>query len=188
LPNLDLALGYTTTHGNNVLRSADYFKDTRRHGSWYVGLSLSFPLQNRAALGEKARNTELLRVAGERLSLTQRGILAEVQETISNLELAHAGIPVAWHALESARETVKGEEERFNIRGGIGNRDLLASHDALGHTEITWQTAVAHYHIALAEHQFARAALLDRYRIRIGPRGVDMDAPVVAEPEWESGP
>ena len=182
LPNLDLSAGYTTSQGGNTLRGADYFKDTGRQGSWQVGLTLAFPVQNRAAQGEMERNAELLRVANERLNMARRSVLSEVQETFSNLELARVGIPVAREAMELAEEVVKKEEARRETDSRLGNRDLLASHDSLGNLEIVYQTAVAQYHIALAEHRFACATLLDHYRIRIGTCGVDMDPPAIMEP------
>ena len=81
--------------------------------------------------------------------------------------VARDGIPVAKSAYAAAQQTVLGETKRFEM-GGVSNRDLLASHDALGREEINHHTAIVNYNMALAEYQYACATLLDKCDIVVG--------------------
>lgn len=161
LPVLDLNGGFTSSNGNDYLRSAENFKDTDDQGSWFVGVTFSYPLQNREARGARERSRQLIRIAEDRVSKTRRRVETDVKDALHNLVLARQGIPVAKSALEAARQTVRGEVKRFEM-GGITNRDLLSSHDALGREEINYYTAIINYNVALAEYQHACAQLLDK--------------------------
>lgn len=168
LPALDVSAGITTSHGNDVLRSSENFKDTDEQGSWYAGLSVAFPLQNREARGERKRTEQLIRIAKDRLHKSRRAIETELRESLHNLVLARNGLPVAKNAYLAALETVSGELKRFEM-GGVNNRDLLASHDALGREEMNLHQAIVAYNLALAEYNFSCATLLEKYRIGISP-------------------
>ncbi len=167
LPTLDLSAGFTTSNGNNTIREADNFKDTNKDGSWFVGVMFTVPLQNREASGEVQKTSSLMRIAGDRLNRTKRSVETEVQDALHNLTLARNGIPVAKSAFDSARQTVAGELKRFEM-GGVNNRDLLASHDALGREELNYNMAIVNYNITLAEYDYACAMLLDRFGIEVG--------------------
>lgn len=171
LPKLDLLGGVTTPHGNDFIRTAENFKDTDQASSWYVGMNFSYPLQNRTARGEYDKNAALIKIAQDRLSKTQRGIYTELQEAIHNLALAKKGIPIAHQTYISALNTVKGEKKRFEM-GGVNNRDLLASFDALGREEMKYHIAVVNYNVALAEYSYACATLLDKMQVEVTKKAV----------------
>ncbi len=173
LPALDVNGGFTTSNGNDYLRPAENFKDTSEQGSWFVGATLSFPLQNREARGERDKTVQLMRIADERLSKTRRGVETDVREALHNLVLAKDGIPVARAAYEAARQTVNGEIKRFEM-GGVNNRDLLASHDALGREEISLHAAIVGYNVALAEYKYACAQLIEAYGIVVSENSAIM--------------
>lgn len=173
LPSLDLAVGFTTSNGNSYLRSAENFRDTDSRGSWYIGVSVSFPLENREARGTIQRQSRLRSIATEQLTQTFRRIAEEVQETLHNLALAKHGIPVAREALRSAQLTMDGEVERFEM-GVVNNRDLLASHDALGREKISYYSALTNYQITLAEYAYATGELLEAHAIRVSNDSVEM--------------
>ena len=167
LPVLDVNGGFTSSNGNDYLRSAENFKDTDDQGSWFVGVTFSFPLQNREARGARDRSQQLIHIAKDRISKTRRQVETDVKDALHNLVLARQGIPVARIGLEAARHTVNGEIKRFEM-GGVTNRDLLASHDALGREEINYYTAVVNYNMAMAEYQHACALLIDKRGIVVG--------------------
>ncbi|MDD4701224.1 MAG: TolC family protein [Desulfovibrio sp.] len=167
LPTLDVNAGLTTSNGNETLRSAENFKDTDDRGSWFVGLTFSYPLQNREARGTRERSRQLILIAKDRVSKTRRSVETEVKDALHNLVLAKQGIPVAKSAYQAAQQTVAGEVKRFEM-GGVSNRDLLSSHDALGREEINYHTAIVNYNMALAEYQYACAGLLDRCGVVVG--------------------
>lgn len=173
LPTLDVNAGFTTSNGNDNLRAAENFKDTDDKGTWFVGATFSYPLQNREARGQRDRTSQLIRIAKDRLNKTQRAINAEIKEALHNLVLAREGIPVAKSAYEAARQTVSGEVKRFEM-GGVNNRDLLASHDALGREEINYHTAIVNYNIAMAEYHYSCSQLLDRWQIVVGKNSAHM--------------
>lgn len=167
LPTLDVNAGLTSSNGNDTMRSAENFRDTDDQGSWFVGLTFSFPLQNREARGTRARTRQLILIAKDRVSKTARSVETEVKDALHNLVLARDGIPVAKSAYETAQQTVYGEVKRFEM-GGVSNRDLLASHDTLGREEINHHTAIVNYNMALAEYQYACASLLDKCDVIVG--------------------
>lgn len=169
LPTLDATVGATTSNGNDYLKGGDNFKDTGEKASWFVGLSFSYPLQSREARGNVTRTEELIRISKDRISMTERSIQTEVREALHNLVLARSGLPVARAAREAAVMTKEGEEKRFEL-GGVNNRDLLTSQDALGREEITLYTAVVNYNIALAQYNYACSRLLDKCRVTVGDK------------------
>lgn len=173
LPYLDLQTGVTSSNGNTYLRSADSFHDTNTSGSWYAGVSFSYPLQNREAAGNLERQRQLLRITNAQLSRTFRQVTEQVQEALYNLSTAQKGIPVAKEALHAAQRTMNGEFERFEM-GVVNNRDLLASHDALGREKISCLTSLANYRISLAEYEFATASILEKYFITVDKEQVRM--------------
>lgn len=164
LPSLDLNVGFTTSNGNDYLRSAENFKDTSEEPSWFVGVTFSYPLQNREARGRLDNTKQLIGIAEGRMSKARRSVETEVREALHNLVLARDGIPVAQAALEAAQSTLNGETKRFEM-GQVNNRDLLASHDSLGREDIILHTSIVNYNIALAEYYYACALLLDKYQI-----------------------
>ncbi len=166
LPQLDLVLGYTTSNGNDYLRSSEAFRDTDDKSSYYAGLTFSYPLQNREARGAVKKSRQLIFIAQDRIDKTRRSIETEIKEVLHNLVLAKDGIPVAKKAYDSAIQVVKGERERFEM-GGINNRDLLSSQDALGREEINYYIAQVNNNMSIAEYNFASAGLLNRYNIAI---------------------
>ncbi|MDD3311112.1 TolC family protein [Pseudodesulfovibrio sp.] len=166
LPTLDATVGATSSNGNDYLKGGDNFKDTDDKASWFVGLSFSYPLQNREAEGNVTKTEELIRISKDRISMTERSVQTEVREALHNLVLARSGLPVARAAREAAVMTKEGEEKRFEL-GGVNNRDLLTSQDALGREEITLYTAIVNYNIALAQYNYACSQLLDKCHITV---------------------
>ena len=167
LPVLDVNGGYTFSNGNDYLRGAENFKDTKEQGSWFVGASFMYPLQNREARGNVRKTKQLIRIAGDRIDKTRRSVETDVRDSLHNLVLAKDGIPVAQSAYDAARQTMSGEIKRFEM-GGVNNRDLLASHDALAREEINYHAAVVGYSVAKAEYNYACALLLTQYGITVG--------------------
>ncbi len=173
LPQLDLVLGGTTNSGNDYLRAAEGFSDTDQRPSGYVGLTFSFPLQNREARGNFDRTKRLISIAHAQLEKTRRSIATEVKGVLYNFVMAKQGIPVAQQAYNLARSVVSGERSRFEM-GGINNRDLLASHDALGREEMNYFVAYVNYNVALAEYRFACATMLEKYNIHVTEQGASI--------------
>lgn len=167
LPVLDVNGGFTTSNGNDYLRGAENFKDTDEQGSWFVGATFAYPLENREARGNRDKTKQLIRIATERLNKTRRSVETDVRDALHNLVLAQNGIPVAKSAYDAARQTMNGEMKRFEM-GGVNNRDLLASHDALGREEINYHAAVVGYSVARAEYNFACALILNHSGITVG--------------------
>ncbi len=166
LPQLDAVVGFTTSNGNPYVRQAEGFKDTDEKASWYVGMNFSYPLQNRAARGAVIKSEQLIRIANDRVNKTRRSISTEVREVVHNLVLAQKGIPIAEKSYKTALKVVHGEQARFEM-GGINNRDLLASQDALAREEINYYIALVDYSISKAEYDFVCASLLKKYNISI---------------------
>lgn len=173
LPYLDVSTGVTSSYANTYLRSGENFRDTDKSGSWFVGLSFNYPLQNSEARGNLDKQTQLMRITNEQLNRTFRQIAEQVQESLHNLTIAKQSIPVAREALNAAERTLRGEMERFEM-GVVNNRDLLISHDALGREKISYLTSLANFRITQAEFEFATAALLQKYTITVDKKQIGM--------------
>ncbi|MDL2313882.1 TolC family protein [Desulfovibrio sp. OttesenSCG-928-C14] len=168
LPTLDLSAGVTTSNGNDFVRSAENFKDTDEDWSWYVGVSVSFPLQNREARGAVKRTEQLLRIAKERVHKTIRVVETDVRDALHALYLAREGLPVVKSAYNSAVQTMNGEMKRFEMLQA-NNRDLLASQDSVAREEMSYYRALIDYNVALAAYHHSCGTLLDKYAVVIGP-------------------
>ncbi len=166
LPQLDAVAGFTTSNGNSYIRQGEAFRDTDEKSSWYVGLNFTYPLQNREARGAVRKSEQLIRIAKDRINKTRRGISTEVKEVLHSLSLAQKGIPIAEKSYKTALKVVDGERARFEM-GGINNRDLLSSQDALAREEINYYIALVNYSVSKSEYDFACAALLAKYGISI---------------------
>ena len=173
LPTLDANVGATTSNGNDYLKGADNFSDTAEEPSWFVGLSFSYPLQNREAKGNLTKAEELIKISNNRISKTERSIKTELRDVLHNLALAESGIPVARAARDAALRTKQGEEMRFEL-GSVNNRDLLSSQDSLGREEINLYSAIVNYNIALAQYNYACALLLDKCSINVTEHGASI--------------
>lgn len=173
LPTLDANVGATTSNGNDYLKGADNFSDTDEKSSWFVGLTFSYPLQNREAKGNLTKAEELIKISKNRISKTERSIKMEIRDVLHDLVLAKAGIPVARAARDAALKTKQGEEMRFEL-GSVNNRDLLSSQDALGREEITLYSAIVNYNIALAQYNYACSMLLEKCNINVTEHGASI--------------
>ncbi len=170
LPKLDVFVGGTTSQGNDYIRGAEGFSDNENSGSIFMGLSFSYPLQNREARGAVNKTRSLMRIAKDRLTKTRRTIMTEVKGSLHNFTMAKDGIPVAQKAYQLAQNVVLGEQTRFEM-GGINNRDLLASHDAMGREKINYFVANVNFNVALAEYRFTCATMLEKYHITLTDSG-----------------
>lgn len=166
LPSVDVSLQYRTSNGVDYLRGAEDFKDTDEQGSWFTGVSVSYPLQNREARGERDLTKKLMRVAEERVEKTKTGIVTEVRESMANLQLAERNIPVTFQAYEASLRTMKGEMERFEMSQS-NNRDLLAAQDLLGRDDMLHYKSIIDYNLSLISFQAACGTLLDHYHVEI---------------------
>ncbi len=173
LPRLDVVIGATTSNGNDYIRGADGFNDTDSTPSAYAGMNFSYPLQNREARGAVKRTKQLIRIAQERMRKTRRTIVTEVKGVLHNFTMAKNGLPLAEKSYNLAKDVVKGEQTRFEM-GGINNRDLLASHDALGREEMNYFLANVNFNVALAEYRFTCATMLQKYNITLSDDGAKM--------------
>jgi len=166
LPSVDVSLQYRTSNGVDHLRGAEDFKDTDEQGSWFTGLSVSYPLQNREARGERDLTKKLMRVAEERVRKTKTAIATEVRESMANLQLAEKNIPVTFQAYEASLRTMKGEMERFEMSQS-NNRDLLAAQDLLGRDDMLHYKSIIDYNLSLISFQAACGTLLENYHVEI---------------------
>ncbi|MFI3272028.1 MAG: TolC family protein [Pseudomonadota bacterium] len=166
LPSLDLTLQYRTHNAVDFMQSAEDFNDTDAQGSWYGGITFSMPLQNREALGAKEYTSRMIRVAKNRLSLTQRTINTEVREAVIQLKVSKSAIPIAKRAMDASLVTMKGEMARFK-EFQANNRDLLASQDALAANQMLYFKSIIDYNLTLLSYRVACGTFLENYQVII---------------------
>lgn len=170
LPRLDLeaSLGLQGLAGQGEDSSrypggwADSFDDHAR--SWYAGLRLQAPLENRQA---DARYRDAFARDSQdryRLRRLEKSAEAEIRSAHATLELGAERLAVARHSAELARLTLDQENRRLS-EGLSDTFRVLSFQNALLAAQLSELAALSDYHRAQAELSFATGTILARHDI-----------------------
>lgn len=131
-----------------------------------AGFSLSIPLRNRTAKADLARAFIEQRQREATLLLQKNTVAEEVRRAVTAATAAKAEIEAARTSVDMAKQTLDGEQKKFQLgesdvfRLGQAQRDLATAEDV----EVT---ARASYAKALVQYAQATGTVLEKYRIEI---------------------
>lgn len=159
LNNIDLELAK-----NNLLPSLDLTADPPRSPqSFVLGLGYRFGLEFRLPFFQRKARGEVLEAQSraDRLVLTQlfreQQVMVDVDNALSAIERAKQRIEAAQQALALAKTLEEGERFRFSIGATSVLFVNLRERNAVD-AENQWIRAIADYHKALAQYQWAIGA------------------------------
>ncbi len=153
-PRLDLmasartqALDATAGEAQEELSSGDYV-------SYGLGLSLEYPLGNRAALAESLKKRiERRKAVAELENLTQK-LTVLIREALRNLQTSYAQIQIQAQAVEAAAAHLQAVVDTELVREQLTPEFLmvkLQAQETLANAQIAHTKAIADFNIALAE-------------------------------------
>jgi outer membrane protein TolC len=120
-----------------------------------VGLAVEMPLYEGGRLSAKVREQRAgLAAAQERLRATELQIRLEVETALSGAKSSEERVAVMRKSIEQARESLRIEQEKYQLgRGTI--TDVLDAQAALLASESTYYRVLAEFRISVAQLQLA---------------------------------
>lgn len=165
-PRLDLFARLDRTGFDDELVAS--FRDVDgKNGELRVGLSLSYLLGNRTALGRHERARAERREAALAIHNLEERVRFEVRLAALEVDRAARQIAVSRRTRELQERLLTAEQERFQVGASTGllvaqaQRDLLAARIAEVESEVD-------HRIALLRLSLAEGSLLERSGIRVG--------------------
>jgi outer membrane protein TolC len=168
-PVLDLQ-GQVGLNGldDNLGDSVNHFTS----GNWVqyqVGLTLRYPLGNRAAKSRFTRARLEVEQAKAILERTEQRILIEVREAVRNIETNIKRVSVTRGARELAQKKLEAEEKKLAV-GLSSVREVLRFQDDLSLEQSREIRALTDYKVSLANLERAKGTTLERLNIVVGNR------------------
>jgi outer membrane protein TolC len=168
-PVLDLQ-GQVGLNGldDNLGDSVNHFTS----GNWVqyqVGLTLRYPLGNRAAKSRFTRARLEVEQAKAILERTEQRILVEVREAVRNVETNIKRVSVTRGARELAQKKLEAEEKKLAV-GLSSVREVLRFQDDLSLEQSREIQALTDYKVSLANLERAKGTTLERLNIVVGNR------------------
>ncbi|PLX78370.1 MAG: hypothetical protein C0616_14865 [Desulfuromonas sp.] len=174
LPRLDLGASYSHKGiGEGFNEAVDQLPEDDIR-SWQVGLTLSYPLGNRAAESDLLRtNLEMRRITLERQLLLDQ-IRQEIRAAIRQIEVSRAKVGVSRDESGLAEEKLRILLKRKEV-GLATTREVLEGEEDLARAKTDESSALADFNIAATAYLHATGELLDQAKIRFV--GVDAGMP-----------
>lgn len=174
-PALDLTISYGVmgVGGTQIVRSetggeviqeipggyGDALSDVfdGRNPSWTVGLSLAYPVLNRAAKTAVARAEVGRDLAARRLAQLEQDVIAGVRDAARSVEIGYARVRHAQEALAFQKQRLDAEMELFTA-GRSSPFFIIQAQRDLVISELTERAAVRDYRRSLVEYERVQAA------------------------------
>jgi outer membrane protein len=137
-----------------------------QYADYSTGFSLSIPLRNRAAKADLARAYIEQRQLELKLQQQKDTVSEDVRRAVIAVSEAKAEIEAAQVAATMARETLEGEQKKFQLGESDVFRIVLAQRD-LATAEDAEVTAKANYAKALVQFEQATATILTKHHVEI---------------------
>ncbi|MFW5870699.1 MAG: TolC family protein [Candidatus Sumerlaeota bacterium] len=166
LPQLDATAGYSVSGLEDDFSAAVDEMETVDYDGYNIGLTLSFPLQNRRAR-EAYRQSEMeLGQAREQIYALRDAIRLQVRRAIRGIRTSKELI-AAWDAAVKAEQAKLDAQVRRYEYGMAIISDVLDFQEDLAAAQQQYLNAVINYNKALIELQRVKASFLSDYRIKV---------------------
>ncbi len=166
LPQLDASVGYSVTGLEDSFSDAVDEAETADYDGYNIGLTLSFPLQNRRAREGYRQSLMKQNQAREQIWQLRDGIRLEVRSAIRGIKTSEELI-AAWKAAVTAEEAKLESQIRRYEYGMAIISDVLDFQEDLAAAESQYLNAVINYNKALISLQKVKASFLSDYRISV---------------------
>jgi len=161
LPKVDLMAGGGHTGLGGNWNAADHSLGTLDYYNWMLGISIEYPLGNRAAHA-RLRRTRLERQrATISLSALERQIQLEVRNAVRKVTTNAESRRAAEVSVRAEQERVRTEEIRFKEAGVGTSQDVLDAQSDLARAEIRSLRALLNLSEALDALERIQGTLLD---------------------------
>jgi len=160
LPGLDLSAAYS--HKGLGRSYSDDWEDVSsdRFPNWQIGVTLSYPLGNRAADNEVLRNRVRLKSLQARLAQLHEEVRNEIRTAIRALDVNRKKIEVSARGRELAEEKLRTLLKRKEV-GLATTRDVLQGEDDLALARTSEISSRADYNKAVTEYLRVTGQLLE---------------------------
>ena len=130
----------------------------RRFKNWTIGLTVSYPILNRYARGQRGAAQYLLESDRAVLTTTQQNVVVEVRAAARAIDTAQRQIVAASKGRELAEKNLDAEKKKFD--NGMSTtfqvnqiqRDLSAARTTELQALVVYRKAVAAYHYSVADN------------------------------------
>jgi len=179
LPSLDVSASYGHASLEESFDDSVSELGSSSLNNWEVGLTLSYPIGNRAARQEYAKAQLEQRSQEATLAQQEDQVLKEIRAAIRQLHVSRETIDLARHAKKLAEEKLKILFKRKEV-GLATTRDVLEGEDDLASARTGEISAIADYNIALTDYWRATGVLLEQENVRFtGPLDPDANRPLL---------
>ena len=131
-----------------------------------VGVSLTIPLNNKAAKADYDRAVNERALTQSRLDVTRQQIALEVRNALTQIEQARASIDTARVARELAQEQVEAEQTKFNL-GTSTLRFVLEEQRNLAQAETTELQSLVGFNKAMVDLDKAMGLTLMKNNVQV---------------------
>ncbi|MBN2582289.1 MAG: TolC family protein [Planctomycetes bacterium] len=169
LPRLDLSFAWRRNSlGGNT---GDAFKDqlSGEFNDYITGLSAEVPIGNRKAEAEHRKSKLELQRAMLQLENHTQDVILEVNTAIRQVETALEEIAATREARIAAKDTLDGEQARYDV-GDVTNEELLRAQRDLEEAVRNELRAIIGFNQAIIGLQRAKGTLLDYNNITVMPK------------------
>lgn len=166
LPQLDLFANGSVNGTDHSYGSSGSNMADGKYDSYTAGLSLSYPLQNRAARYGYAQAQVRTAQANEVFLDEGDQITLEVRRAVRNLRTARERIDVTAAAVRAEERKVQDERQRYEV-GAATAFEILSFQEELANSQVLHLQAVVDYNLATIELERARGTLLKTYGIEV---------------------
>ncbi len=175
LPRLDAS--FMWRRNSLDTRSGDAFKDqgTGRYTDYEVGLTLEVPLGNRQAKAEHRRAALEYEQAARELENMTQDVVLEVNTAIREVRTTLEEISATRDARIAARETLEGEQARYDV-GEVTNEELLRAQRDYEEAQRNELEAITRFNVAITELERAKGALLHYNNVHVLPKAYQPSA------------
>lgn len=166
LPQLDLFANASVNGTDHSYGSSGSNMLDGDYNSYAAGLSLSYPLQNRAARYGYAQARVLTAQANESFKDAGDQITLEVRRAVRNLRTARERIGVTAAQVRAEERKVQDERLRYEV-GAATAFEILSFQEELANAQVLHLQAVVDYNLATIEIERARGTLLKTYGVEV---------------------
>ena len=164
LPRLDASAGYQVTGLEESFDDAMDEAESIDFTGWNLGLTLSYPLQNRGAKAGYAQSVERLERQREILTHIKEIIRLEVRTAIRAIETNQQLIGAWGASIESEEAKLDSQQKRYDV--GLSTIfEVLEFQEDMAEAQVNYLQSIVNYNKAMIELQRIKASFLRDYRV-----------------------
>lgn len=165
LPQLDLEASYSANYLEDKAWPAVEGTYDSHYNSWMVGLKFEIPIGNRAANAQYSSSNFEYKRRGSELKQVRENVLYEVNQAITDLEMARDEVAATQVAELTARRVLEGENALFELAKS-DSADLLQAQNQVDLAERSLAQSIVEFNRSKIVFERAKGVLLENLGIR----------------------